>query len=347
MASRQTDSQSGRLLTSLCFVIGTVWGSGSFPWLACHGWLDNSGSFDTLAPLFPKDHRVICFDLPGNGISSHYPKGITYNHADLFLTFRRVAAHFGLKRYGILGHSMGGGVALPYTTLHPKEVVALIMLDVLRLRYRTPKDVKELTRRALDEFLATEDKLMSGRKPPTLSREEAKEKVLSSKLPTYLAPLASLTSLTSFTALNYFHGPDSMTPENCEILLERGMTRLPRRQKLEHERDHHMFTRDIRQNNLSYYGFERETLLNFVRNVKCPMLAIRTDRTPLHECDGEFVDTRYVLVRTYDRVQIAKSTIVCLTPELLLLFSGLSESMSWPQTRIFVLRRCPVPTMFT
>ena len=65
--------------------------------------------------------------------------GLTYNHADLFLTFRRVADYFGLKRYGILGHSMGGGVALPYTTLHPKEVVALIMLDVLRLRYRTPE----------------------------------------------------------------------------------------------------------------------------------------------------------------------------------------------------------------
>ena len=39
-------------------IAGREWGSPTgVPWIAVHGWLDNAGSFDTLAPLFPKGHR--------------------------------------------------------------------------------------------------------------------------------------------------------------------------------------------------------------------------------------------------------------------------------------------------
>ena len=57
-------------------IIGKEWGDATGePWIAMHGWLDNCGSFDRLLPYFPKNQRVICIDIPGHGLSSHYPPG--------------------------------------------------------------------------------------------------------------------------------------------------------------------------------------------------------------------------------------------------------------------------------
>ena len=61
-------------------ITGKEWGSPSGePWIALHGWLDNCGSFDTLLPHFPEDHRIIAIDMPGHGFSSHLPAGNLYD----------------------------------------------------------------------------------------------------------------------------------------------------------------------------------------------------------------------------------------------------------------------------
>lgn len=39
------------------------------PILALHGWQDNAGTFDTLAPLLPHHIPLFCIDLPGHGAS--------------------------------------------------------------------------------------------------------------------------------------------------------------------------------------------------------------------------------------------------------------------------------------
>ena len=43
-----------------------VWGpDDGFPMLALHGWLDNAGSFDQIAPLLPSTIRLVCLDTCG------------------------------------------------------------------------------------------------------------------------------------------------------------------------------------------------------------------------------------------------------------------------------------------
>ena len=46
-----------------------IWGAeGGRPVLASHGWLDNAGTFASLAPLLP-DCEIVALDLAGHGLS--------------------------------------------------------------------------------------------------------------------------------------------------------------------------------------------------------------------------------------------------------------------------------------
>ena len=55
---------------------GQEWVNWGHTWIALHGWMDNSGSLNGIAELLAKaGHRVISLDLPGHGLSSHFPPG--------------------------------------------------------------------------------------------------------------------------------------------------------------------------------------------------------------------------------------------------------------------------------
>ena len=58
-------------------ISGQEWGDSSGEaWIALHGWLDNCGTFDNLAPFFQNNQkRFLAIDLPGHGFSSHYTPG--------------------------------------------------------------------------------------------------------------------------------------------------------------------------------------------------------------------------------------------------------------------------------
>lgn len=76
---------SGMLLTFLKCVsnfdcAGKWWGSRlKQPIIAIHGWQDNAGTFDKLAPVLrDSGFAVFAIDLPGHGLSSHMPLGQFY-----------------------------------------------------------------------------------------------------------------------------------------------------------------------------------------------------------------------------------------------------------------------------
>lgn len=63
--------------------------------MALHGRQDNAGSFDKLVPLLPDDVSVLCLDMPGHGLSSHYPKSqYYYVYWDGVVLLRRIVKHF-------------------------------------------------------------------------------------------------------------------------------------------------------------------------------------------------------------------------------------------------------------
>lgn len=71
-------------------------------------------------------------DLPGHGLSSPIPNGITYYHMDGVILLRRLQKYFGWPQVSLLGHSLGGITSFMFTTIFPKDVDLLICIDGFR-----------------------------------------------------------------------------------------------------------------------------------------------------------------------------------------------------------------------
>lgn len=144
------------------------WGDPSRPpLLALHGWLDNAGSFDALAPLLADTWQVVALDLRGHGRSAHIPDGAWYHYLDYFDDLRAVLDHFGWARVDLLGHSLGGTLASVFAALYPQRVGDLLLIEALGPLTTTLDDALPQLRRALDQHAA-----FSARRPlrvyPTL-----------------------------------------------------------------------------------------------------------------------------------------------------------------------------------
>lgn len=114
-----------------------VWGDRSRPGLVLvHGGSAHSGWWDHIAPLLANSHRVVAVDLSGHGDSGRRD---VYNMVTWGQEVMAVAAAQVDGPPMVIGHSMGGGVALAAAAEHPEIVEALIVID-------TPLDPRQLER---------------------------------------------------------------------------------------------------------------------------------------------------------------------------------------------------------
>jgi pimeloyl-ACP methyl ester carboxylesterase len=131
------------------------WGDPSLPpTLALHGWLDNAGSFDRLAPLLAGDRHIVALDLRGHGRSSHIAEGAWYHYVDYFDEIRATLDHFGWPRVDLLGHSLGGTLASLFAALYPERVGELLLIEALGPLTTTAHDSLAQLRRSLDQHAA-------------------------------------------------------------------------------------------------------------------------------------------------------------------------------------------------
>jgi pimeloyl-ACP methyl ester carboxylesterase len=148
-------------IAGLCFGPATA-----EPLLALHGWLDNAASFATLAPLLP--FRVIAPDLVGHGHSSHRPAGVSSPFTDHVRDLLELTEALGLGRCHLLGHSMGGAVAVLYAAAFPERVQRLGLIESLGPLTWPDAEYPQLLRRALLEQRAARQ-----RTPPRYPEVEA------------------------------------------------------------------------------------------------------------------------------------------------------------------------------
>ena len=99
--------------------------------LLLHGWLDHAHSFDWLCDALPPSLRAVALDFRGHGLSEHHSPGSSYALADYVADVN--AAHEALRegRLHLVGHSLGGTVALMFAAARPDAVASLTLIESL------------------------------------------------------------------------------------------------------------------------------------------------------------------------------------------------------------------------
>jgi pimeloyl-ACP methyl ester carboxylesterase len=138
-----------------------VWGDPSLPaLLALHGWLDNAASFDRLAPLLCEHFHIVALDLPGHGLSDHRPPGAWYHYVDYLGEVLAAGGALGWKRFGLLGHSLGGAVASALAAACPERIERLLLIEALGPLAGDADQALPQLQRALDQRAALEGKAL-------------------------------------------------------------------------------------------------------------------------------------------------------------------------------------------
>lgn len=101
-----------------------------------HGLGNNASAdwHDSIPALAQKFH-VIAVDLPGFGQSEH-PAG-KYSPTHYAQVVHHVIAHYAAGKAIVIGHSMGGAVALRHAALYPDDVARLVLVDAAGILERT------------------------------------------------------------------------------------------------------------------------------------------------------------------------------------------------------------------
>jgi pimeloyl-ACP methyl ester carboxylesterase len=102
-------------------------GRGGVPVVFVHSFAGSSAHWAAqLAHLRPT-RRAVAFDLRGHG-HSDAPRSGSYAVTALADDVGTVADGLGLKRFVLVGHSMGGSAAIAYAGAHPERVASLVLV---------------------------------------------------------------------------------------------------------------------------------------------------------------------------------------------------------------------------
>jgi pimeloyl-ACP methyl ester carboxylesterase len=94
-------------------------------WLI-HGIGDSSRTWDGVLPLLANEHTVIAPDLLGHGASDK-PRA-DYSIGGFANGMRDLQVVLGIERATIVGHSLGGGVAMQFAYQFPERVERLVLV---------------------------------------------------------------------------------------------------------------------------------------------------------------------------------------------------------------------------
>lgn len=92
-----------------------------------HGFLENSTMWNYHVEELAKKHRVICVDLLGHGATDCL--GYVHTMEDMADAVQHVLHELKLRKVVLVGHSMGGYVALAFAELYPEKVKGLVLLN--------------------------------------------------------------------------------------------------------------------------------------------------------------------------------------------------------------------------
>ncbi len=90
-----------------------------------HGFLGSAQVWDSLGKDLAKYFKVICIDLPGHGQSDCY--GYVHSMELMAQAVKAVTDSLHLKKYVLIGHSMGGYASLAFAELFTEHIRGLCL----------------------------------------------------------------------------------------------------------------------------------------------------------------------------------------------------------------------------
>ena len=100
---------------------------GSSPILFIHGWGCDHSVFAPQVEFFRTRHRVVAVDLRGHG-SSDAPRQ-DYTMAGFAEDLAWLCTELNLTKPVLVGHSMGGNIALEFAARYPELLMAAVLID--------------------------------------------------------------------------------------------------------------------------------------------------------------------------------------------------------------------------
>jgi pimeloyl-ACP methyl ester carboxylesterase len=123
-------------------------GQNTTPIVCVHGFLDHGGTFLPLVPTLAKKHPVVLLDRRGYGDSQHLPHGRYHFFANL-LDIAELIDQVQSDKVILMGHSIGGLIALLYAGAYPQQIERLILLESFGIRddpEKSPERVRNWVR---------------------------------------------------------------------------------------------------------------------------------------------------------------------------------------------------------
>ncbi|WP_231746935.1 alpha/beta fold hydrolase [Lentibacillus sp. JNUCC-1] len=112
--------------------------NGKPPLILIHGFVASSYTFNPIMPLLAQDFSVIAIDLPGFG-RSEKSKHFTYSYENYAKLISECLDYFHFDKITLVGHSMGGQIALYTARLIPKKIEKLVLISCSAYLGPSPK----------------------------------------------------------------------------------------------------------------------------------------------------------------------------------------------------------------
>jgi len=250
-------------------VAGKCWGDPSGkPILGLHGWLDNAGTHDHIAPLLSEGYYLVSLDQPGHGLTSRYPAGMMYKMTDGFMFIRRVLDYLQWDKVTILGHSMGGGVGLWYSAMFPEQVERMIAIDLLSFGALPLNQHVKSARSAIIESIKIQKKLENPL-TPTYSFEDGVSRA-------YMA-----SNLITRAFLTSSNETEQISEQSVRTLMKRGLVEVE-------DGSGYTWSADLRLRVPTAFNMDHDMTEEFASKVSCPHLVIKGTGSPKYMSDEDY-----------------------------------------------------------
>ncbi len=104
-------------------------GDGERPFVLAHGLTGFRDDFRDVLPALARFGRTITYDLRGHGSSARAADPAAYSFRRLVDDLAELLDALGIDACDLLGHSLGGMIALRFALEHPRRVASLVLMD--------------------------------------------------------------------------------------------------------------------------------------------------------------------------------------------------------------------------